>query len=404
MNPELRAEFPALRGTVHGKPLVYLDTAASALKPRAVLDAERRFLETDYANVHRGVHTLSQRATDAFEAARETVRRHIGAARSDEIVFTSGATDGINLVAYAWGGSQLQPGDVVLVTRMEHHANLVPWQLVAEQTGAQLAVVELTEQGELDEADFQSKLKLNPRLVAFTAVSNVLGTVNDVARWTQAAHAVGARVLVDACQAIAHGGIDVSVWGADFVVFSAHKIYGPTGIGVLYGRAEVLADLPPWRGGGDMIDQVDLERGTTFAPPPFRFEAGTPHISGAIGLAAALDWHAALGAEAVTTHEARLLTHAEAGLRSIDGVRLIGTAPSRIGVVSFLLGAHHPYDVGTLLDARGIAVRTGHHCAQPLMAKWGLPGTVRASFGVYTTEDEVDVLIDGVRRAARVLG
>jgi cysteine desulfurase/selenocysteine lyase len=404
MNPELRAEFPALRGTVHGKPLVYLDTAASALKPRAVLDAERRFLETDYANVHRGVHTLSQRATDAFEAARETVRRHIGAARSDEIVFTSGATDGINLVAYAWGGSQLQPGDVVLVTRMEHHANLVPWQLVAEQTGAQLAVVELTEQGELDEADFQSKLKLNPRLVAFTAVSNVLGTVNDVARWTQAAHAVGARVLVDACQAIAHGGIDVSVWGADFVVFSAHKIYGPTGIGVLYGRAEVLADLPPWRGGGDMIDQVDLERGTTFAPPPFRFEAGTPHISGAIGLAAALDWHAALGAEAVATHEARLLAHAEAGLRSIDGVRLIGTAPSRIGVVSFLLGTHHPYDVGTLLDARGIAVRTGHHCAQPLMAKWGLPGTVRASFGVYTTEDDVDALIDGVRRAARVLG
>lgn len=404
MSPELRAEFPALSGTVHGKPLVYLDTAASALKPWAVLDAERRFLETDYANVHRGVHTLSQRATDAFEAARETVRRHIGAARSDEIVFTSGATDGINLVAYAWGGSQLQPGDVVLVTRMEHHANLVPWQLVAEQTGAQLAVVELTEQGELDEADFQSKLKLNPRLVAFTAVSNVLGTVNEVARWTQAAHAVGARVLVDACQAIAHGGIDVSVWGADFVVFSAHKIYGPTGIGVLYGRAEVLADLPPWRGGGDMIDQVDLERGTTFAPPPFRFEAGTPHISGAIGLAAALDWHAALGAEAVATHEARLLAHAEAGLRSIDGLRLIGTAPSRIGVVSFLLGAHHPYDVGTLLDARGIAVRTGHHCAQPLMAKWGLPGTVRASFGVYTMEDEVDVLIDGVRRAARVLG
>ena len=404
MNPELRAEFPALSGTVHGKPLVYLDTAASALKPRAVLDAERRFLETDYANVHRGVHTLSQRATDAFEAARETVRRHIGAVRSDEIIFTSGATDGINLVAHAWGGSQLQPGDVVLVTRMEHHANLVPWQLVAERTGARLAVVELTEQGELDEADFQSKLKLNPRLVAFTAVSNVLGTVNDVARWTQAAHAVGARVLVDACQAIAHGGVDVSVWGADFVVFSAHKVYGPTGIGVLYGRAEVLADLPPWRGGGDMIDQVDLERGTTFAPPPFRFEAGTPHISGAIGLAAALNWHAALGAEAVTAHESRLLAHAEAGLRSIDGLRLLGNAPSRIGVVSFLLGTHAPYDVGTLLDARGIAVRTGHHCAQPLMAKWGLPGTVRASFGVYTTEDEVDALIDGVRRAARVLG
>lgn len=404
MSPELRAEFPALSGTVHGKPLVYLDTAASALKPRAVLDAERRFLETDYANVHRGVHTLSQRATDAFEAARETVRRHIGAVRSDEIIFTSGATDGINLVAYAWGGSQLQPGDVVLVTRMEHHANLVPWQLVAEQTGARLAVVELTEQGEFDEEDFQSKLKLHPRLVAFTAVSNVLGTVNDVARWTQAAHAVGARVLVDACQAIAHGGVDVSVWGADFVVFSAHKVYGPTGIGVLYGRAEVLADLPPWRGGGDMIDQVDLERGTTFAPPPFRFEAGTPHISGAIGLAAALDWHAGLGAEAVTTHEARLLAHAEAGLRSIEGLRLLGNAPSRIGVVSFLLGTHTPYDVGTLLDARGIAVRTGHHCAQPLMAKWGLPGTVRASFGVYTTEDEVDALIDGVRRAARVLG
>jgi cysteine desulfurase/selenocysteine lyase len=404
MNAEVRAQFPALSGTVHGRPLVYLDTAASALKARPVLDAERTFLETDYANVHRGVHTLSQRATDAYEAARETVRRHIGAERTDEVVFTSGATDGINLVAQAWGGAHVGPGDVVLVTRMEHHANLVPWQLLVERTGAQLAVVEVSESGEFDEKDFQEKLKSAPKLVAFTAVSNVLGTVNDVPRWTKAAHAVGACVLVDACQAIAHGGVHVTEWGADFVVFSAHKVYGPTGIGVLYGRAEVLADLPPWRGGGDMIDKVDLERGTTFAPPPFRFEAGTPHISGAIGLAAALDFFAGLGPAAVAAHEQRLLDRATAGLSAIDGVRLIGTAAHRIGVVSFNLGAHHPYDVGTLLDARGIAVRTGHHCAQPLMDRWGLPGTVRASFGVYTTEADVDALIDGVERAARVLG
>jgi cysteine desulfurase/selenocysteine lyase len=404
MNAEVRAQFPALSGTVHGRPLVYLDTAASALKARPVLDAERTFLETDYANVHRGVHTLSQRATDAYEAARETVRRHIGAERTDEVVFTSGATDGINLVAQAWGGAHVGPGDVVLVTRMEHHANLVPWQLLVERTGAQLAVVEVSESGEFDEKDFQEKLKSVPKLVAFTAVSNVLGTVNDVPRWTKAAHAVGACVLVDACQAIAHGGVHVTEWGADFVVFSAHKVYGPTGIGVLYGRAEVLADLPPWRGGGDMIDKVDLERGTTFAPPPFRFEAGTPHISGAIGLAAALDFFAGFGPAAVAAHEQRLLDRATAGLSAIDGVRLIGTAAHRIGVVSFNLGAHHPYDVGTLLDARGIAVRTGHHCAQPLMDRWGLPGTVRASFGVYTTEADVDALIDGVERAARVLG
>jgi cysteine desulfurase/selenocysteine lyase len=404
MNAEVRAQFPALSGTVHGRPLVYLDTAASALKARPVLDAERTFLETDYANVHRGVHTLSQRATDAYEAARETVRRHIGAERTDEVVFTSGATDGINLVAQAWGGAHVGPGDVVLVTRMEHHANLVPWQLLVERTGAQLAVVEVSESGEFDEKDFQEKLKSAPKLVAFTAVSNVLGTVNDVPRWTKAAHAVGACVLVDACQAIAHGGVHVTEWGADFVVFSAHKVYGPTGIGVLYGRAEVLADLPPWRGGGDMIDKVDLERGTTFAPPPFRFEAGTPHISGAIGLAAALDFFAGFGPAAVAAHEQRLLDRATAGLSAIDGVRLIGTAAHRIGVVSFNLGAHHPYDVGTLLDARGIAVRTGHHCAQPLMDRWGLPGTVRASFGVYTTEADVDALIDGVERAARVLG
>ena len=404
MNAEVRAQFPALYGTVHGRPLVYLDTAASALKARPVLDAERTFLETDYANVHRGVHTLSQRATDAYEAARETVRRHIGAERTDEVVFTSGATDGINLVAQAWGGAHVGPGDVVLVTRMEHHANLVPWQLLVERTGAQLAVVEVSESGEFDEKDFQEKLKSAPKLVAFTAVSNVLGTVNDVPRWTKAAHAVGACVLVDACQAIAHGGVHVTEWGADFVVFSAHKVYGPTGIGVLYGRAEVLADLPPWRGGGDMIDKVDLERGTTFAPPPFRFEAGTPHISGAIGLAAALDFFAGFGPAAVAAHEQRLLDRATAGLSAIDGVRLIGTAAHRIGVVSVNLGAHHPYDVGTLLDARGIAVRTGHHCAQPLMDRWGLPGTVRASFGVYTTEADVDALIDGVERAARVLG
>jgi len=404
MNATVRALFPALAGTVHGRPLVYLDTAASALKARPVLEAERAFLETDYANVHRGVHTLSQRATDAYEAARETVQRHICAARAEEVIFTSGATDGINLVANAWGNAHVGPGDVVLVTRMEHHANLVPWQLLVERTGARLAVVELLESGELDVDDFQEKLKLSPKLVAFTAVSNVLGTVNDVAGWTRAAREVGACVLVDACQAIAHGGVDVAGWGADFVVFSAHKVYGPTGIGVLYGRSEVLADLPPWRGGGDMIDQVDLERGTTYAPPPFRFEAGTPHISGAIGLAAALDFVAGLGPAAVAAHEQRLLDRAAAGLAAIDGVRLIGTAPHRIGVVSFNLGPHAPYDVGTLLDARGIAVRTGHHCAQPLMKHWGLPGTVRASFGVYTTEEEVDALIDGVQRAARVLG
>jgi cysteine desulfurase/selenocysteine lyase len=349
------------------------------------------------------VHALSQEATDAFEAARERVRRHLNAASAEEILFTSGATAAINLVAWSWGRTYLGPGDVVVVTRMEHHANIVPWQMVVAERGARLVPVDVLPDGTVDEEDWARALALEPRMVAFTHVSNVLGTINPAKRWIAEAQAVGARVLVDGCQAVPHLQVDVRDLGADFYVFSAHKIYGPTGLGVLYGRREWLEAMPPFLGGGEMIASVSFERGTTYAGLPHKFEAGTPHISGAIATAAALDWMEYWGVEAIASHERRLAEMARAGLASIPGLRILGTAPEKAGVVSFLLEGAHPYDVGVLLDAQGVAVRTGLHCAEPLMEHLGVPGTVRASFAAYNTPEEVDVLLAAVHRAARML-
>jgi len=383
--------------------LIYLDSAASAQKPEPVISAQADYLRTHHANVHRGVHALSQEATDAFEAARQRIRRHLNAAHAEEILFTSGATASINLVAAAWGRTQLRAGDVVVVTRMDHHANIVPWQMVAEQTGARVVPVAVLEDGTVDEADLQRCLALQPKMVAFPHVSNVLGTVNPVACWVQAAHDVGAVVLVDGCQAVPHLPVDVQALGADFYAFSAHKAYGPTGFGVLYGKRALLEAMPPFLGGGEMIAHVDFEEGTTFAELPFKFEAGTPHISGAIACAAALDWMSSWGMEALAAHEHQLVERALAGLSAVAGIRLVGTPPERVGVVSFLLEGVHPYDVGVLLDAQGVAVRTGLHCAEPLMKHLGLPGTVRASFAAYNSPEEVDAFVAAVQRAARML-
>lgn len=399
----IRAQFPILGRQVHGKPLIYLDSAASSQKPESVISAQADYLRTRHANVHRGVHTLSQEATDAFEAARERIRQHLHAAHVEEVIFTSGATASINLVAAAWGRTQLRAGDVVVVTRMDHHANIVPWQMVAEQTGTRVVPIAVLEDGTVDEEDLQRCLALQPKLVAFPHVSNVLGTVNPVARWVRAAHDVGAVVLVDGCQAVPHLPVDVQALGADFYAFSAHKAYGPTGFGVLYGKRALLEAMPPFLGGGEMIAHVDFEEGTTFAELPFKFEAGTPHISGAIACAAALDWMSSWGLEALAAHEHQLVERALAGLSTVAGIRLVGTPPERVGVVSFLLEGVHPYDVGVLLDAQGVAVRTGMHCAEPLMKHLGLPGTVRASFAAYNTPEEVDAFVAAVHRAARIL-
>ena len=398
-----RSQFPILTREIHGKPLVYLDHAASAQKPIAVIEAQREYLMRHHANVHRGVHELSQLATDAFEAAREKVRTHIGASSTEEIIWTSGATDAINLVAQSWGRAEISPGDVILITRMEHHANIVPWQMLAEEKQAKLEVIEVTDTGGIDEADFQEKLKKNPKILAMIHVSNALGTVNDVKRWTKMAQQVGARVLIDGSQSIPHLEVDVVDIGCDFFVFSGHKAYGPTGIGVLYGRKELLEKMPPWRGGGEMIDVVDIEKGTSYAALPHKFEAGTPHISGAIAMGVALDWMNGTGLQSIGDHERALGAQARHLLSGVEGMRFIGEAKECTGVVSFLIDGLHPYDVGTLLDQMGIAVRTGHHCTQPLMARFQIPGTIRASFGAYNTMQEVDALAAGVERAARML-
>lgn len=401
----VRAQFPILQRQVHGnKPLVYLDSAASSQKPLAVIEACREYYSHMHANVHRGVHALSQQATDAFEEARRIVQRFIHAASEKEIVWTAGATDAINLVAQTWGRTHIQSGDVILVTRMDHHANLVPWQMLASEKGAQLVVVEVTPEGDLDAADFARKLETPKlKLVAFSHVSNALGTINDVKRWIDAAHAVGAIVVLDGAQGAPHQRIDVQAMGPDFYVFSGHKTYGPTGVGVLYGRAELLAEMPPWRGGGEMIADVNLERGTTFQEAPFKFEAGTPPIAQAIGLGVALKWMEGVGVEEIAAHEEMLGAHARKLLKDIPGMRFVGEAERRAGVVSFVVEGLHPYDIGTLLDGMGVAVRTGQHCTQPLMDGLGLPGTVRASFAAYNTLGEVDALAAGVRRAVGML-
>ncbi len=401
----IRAQFPILRTRIHGKPLVYLDSAASAQKPEAVVAAEARFYREGYANVHRGVHTLSQRATAAYEAARARVASFLGAGDPAEVVFTRGATEGLNLVAWCFGRPRLAAGDAVLLTEMEHHSNIVPWQLVCAAAGARLLVAPVDDRGELRLEEVERLLAPRAgsriKIVSLVHVSNALGTVNPVAEVTRLAHAAGAAVVVDGAQAAPHLPVDVAALGCDFYTFSGHKVYGPTGIGALWGRKELLAEMPPWQGGGDMILHVSFAH-TEYAPPPARFEAGTPHIAGAVGLAAALDWLAGLPREAVAAHEGDLLEHATQQLGAIPGVRLIGTAREKASVLSFLVAGVHAHDVGTILDAEGVAVRAGHHCAQPLMERFGVAATARASFAVYNTRDEVATLAAAVRRAQKI--
>jgi cysteine desulfurase / selenocysteine lyase len=401
---EIRAEFPILGSTVRGgRPLVYLDNAATSQKPRQVIAAISRFYTSENANIHRGLHYLSERATTAYDAAREKVARFLGAGSPSEIVFTRGTTEAINLVAQSWGRSSLRPGDEVLVTGMEHHANLVPWQLVCEQTGATFRAVPITDRGELDLDAFDRLLTDRTRLFAVGHVSNALGTVNPVRELTARARARGALVLVDGAQSAPHMAIDVSELDCDFFACSGHKLFGPTGIGVLYGRTDVLDRMPPWQTGGDMIERVTLER-TTWAAPPARFEAGTPPIAEVIGLAAAIDYVESVGLGTIGAWERELLARATELIGALPGVRLVGTAREKAGVLSFVLEGIHPHDVGTVLDDEGVAVRAGHHCAQPVMQRFGIPATVRASFAFYNTLDEIDVLVRGIERARKVFG
>ncbi|MBB4265354.1 cysteine desulfurase [Roseospira visakhapatnamensis] len=397
-----RADFPILARTMHGKPLVYLDTGASAQKPRAVLDAMARAHTECYANVHRGAYWLSEEATSRFEAARETVRGFLNAADPREIVFTANATDAINLVAQTWGRTHLGPGDAVLISELEHHANIVPWQMLRDEKGFELRVAPITDDGTLDMAGFARLLDERVKLVAMAHCSNVLGTILPVAEITRRAHAVGARVLLDGSQAVVHGAVDVQAIGCDFYAFTGHKLYGPTGIGVLYGRLDLLESMPPWKGGGDMIESVTFET-TTFAPPPARFEAGTPPIVEAVGLAAAIDYVRGHGMEAIAAHEADLLRYAMQRLASVEGLTIHGTAPHKAAVVSFSLTGAHPHDLATLLDRSGLCLRAGHHCAQPLMARLGVTGTIRASFGLYSTRADVDALVGALERARTIL-
>ncbi len=397
----VRADFPALRQRVHGRPLAYLDNAATTQKPRAVLEALLRFYKRDCANVHRGIHVLSERATRAYEEAREKVARFLNASSPQEVVFTKGTTEAINLVAQTFGRAVLRPGDEVLISELEHHSNIVPWQMVTGQTGARLRVAPINDRGEILLETLERMLSPRTRLVAVAHVSNALGTVNPVREIARLAHRVGARVLVDGAQAAPHLKPDVQELGCDFYAFSGHKLYGPTGIGVLYGRAELLESMPPYQGGGDMIRSVSFEK-TIYNDPPQRFEAGTPPIAEAIGLAAAIDYVQGLGQEAIAGHEQRLLEAATVALEKIPGVRIVGRATHKAAVLSFVLEGVHPHDVATVLDHEGVAVRAGHHCAQPLMERLGLPATTRASFALYNTHEEVDALVRGLRRAREI--
>jgi cysteine desulfurase/selenocysteine lyase len=398
-----RADFPILGVRVYGQPLVYLDNAATTQKPRAVLDAMERFHRTEYANVHRGPHFLSERATERFEQVRRKVQRFIGAARPEEVVFVRGATEAINLVAQAWGRKNVGRGDEIIVSELEHHSNLVPWQMMCEELGAQLRVWPISDRGDLDPAALDRLLGPRTRLVAVAHVSNALGTVNPIAEIVTRAHAAHARVLVDGAQAAPHLPIQVAALGCDFYVLSGHKMYGPTGAGVLYGRYELLDRMPPWQGGGEMILAVDW-KGTTFKRPPHRFEAGTPDIAAVVGLGAAIDYIDALGMAEIGAYEEALLAHATVALASVPGLRIMGQPRRRAGVLSFVMDGIHPHDVATVLDRQGIAVRAGHHCAQPLMRRLGVDATSRASFALYNTEDEVNALVRGLLTVREVLG
>jgi cysteine desulfurase/selenocysteine lyase len=393
----LRAQFPLLSRTVNGKPLVYLDNAATSQKPRAVLDALESYYTEVNANVHRGVHWLSQRATDRYEAARESVRRFVNAADVSEIVFVRGTTEGVNLVAQTLGRTTVGPGDEVVISAMEHHSNIVPWQMLCEERGATLRVVPIDDAGEFEFEAYEKLLNDRTKLVATVHVSNALGTVNPVKAIVAAAHARGIPVLLDGAQAVPHLKVDVRDLDVDFYTFSAHKMYGPTGIGALYAKSPWLDRLPPWQGGGDMILSVSFEK-TVYNKPPFKFEAGTPNIAGGVGLGAAIDWLEGVGLEAVAAAEHELLEYGHAALATLPGLRPIGTAKEKAGVLSFVFDDIHPHDIGTILDQDGIAIRTGHHCAQPVMERFGVPATARASLAVYNTRDDIDRLVEGLHR------
>jgi cysteine desulfurase/selenocysteine lyase len=397
----VRKDFPILEQRIHGHPLVFLDSAASAQKPRAVIDAIAELYARSYANVHRGVYELSERATAAFEAGRAKVRAFLNAPDAREIDFVRGTTEAINLVAASFGRPRLGPGDEVLVTHMEHHSNIVPWQLLCQEKGATLRVAPIDDRGALVMEEFQRLLGPRTRLAAVTHVSNALGTINPVRELVDVAHAAGVPVLVDGAQAVPHQRVDVQALGCDFYAFSSHKVFGPTGVGVLWGRGEHLDAMPPYQGGGEMILSVSFEE-TLYKEPPYRFEAGTPDIAGVVGLGAALDYVTALGLDAVEAHEQALLAYATERLREIPGLRLIGTAPHKAAVLSFVLDDVHPHDVGTILDRSGVAVRTGHHCAQPVMERFGVPATIRASLALYNTREDVDALVTALHEVREV--
>jgi cysteine desulfurase/selenocysteine lyase len=399
----IRADFPALHQEVNGKPLVYLDNAATTQKPRVMIDGVRNFYERDCSNVHRGVHLLSQRATVAYENARTTVKNHLGANDSREIVFTRSTTEGINLIAASFVRPRLEPGDEILISAMEHHSNIVPWQLLCEERGAKLVVIPIDDAGDIIVEEYERLLSERTRIVGLVHVSNALGTVNPVREMIATAHTKGVPVVLDGAQAVPHLAVDVQDLDCDFYVFSAHKVYGPTGIGAVYGKREHLLEMVPYQSGGDMILSVTFE-GTIFNEPPHRFEAGTPNIEGAIGLATALDYIDDLGLDAIAAHESRLLTDATAAVMAVPGILLVGTARRKASVLSFVMDGVHPHDIGTILDSEGIAVRAGHHCAQPVMARYGVSATVRASFALYNTAEEIDALVAGLQKVREVFG
>jgi cysteine desulfurase/selenocysteine lyase len=399
---KIRADFPALHQTVHGHPLVYLDNGASAQKPRAVIDALAEFYATDYANVHRAVHTLGERATRAYEAAREKIRRFINARGASEIIFVRGTTEAINLVAQSYGRNKLRAGDEIIVSHMEHHSNIVPWQILREQIGIVLKIVPINDNGELILEQFEQLLGPRTRLVTLNHLSNALGTINPVRKIIERAHATNIPVLLDGAQAVPHLTVDVQALDCDFYAFSGHKLYGPTGIGVLYGKEALLDEMPPYQGGGEMIRYVTFEK-TEYADLPCKFEAGTPNIAGAVGLGAAVDYLQAVGLEAVAAHEQDVLAYATAIASELPGLRLIGTARDKASILSFELAGVHPHDIGTILDNQGIAIRAGHHCAMPVMRRFGVPATARASFGMYNTRAEVDKLIAALSKAREII-
>lgn len=399
---EVRADFPILKRKVNGESLVYFDNGATAQKPKSVIDAIQKYYSEENSNIHRGVHTLSQEATTAYEVAREKMRAYISAAHTEEVIFTKGTTDGINLVASTFGRQNLKEGDEVIISGMEHHSNIVPWQMICEEKGAILKVIPVTDQGELDMKAFREMLSQRTKLVAVVHISNTLGTVNPVKEIVKLAHAQNAVVLIDGAQAVPHMPLNVQEIGADFYVFSMHKMFGPTGVGIVYGKKEVLEAMPPYQGGGDMIKTVTFEK-TTYNELPHKFEAGTPHISGGIATATVIDYLNQLDWESIHKHEADLLQYATQKLKEVEGLRIIGEAKEKASVISFVVDGIHAYDLGVIIDKMGVAVRTGHHCTQPLMQRFGVFGTVRASFAFYNTKEEVDVFMEALNRAINML-